>query len=338
MRDNHCLQKNIEDDIVINRRQFCLNSLLAGAASAFAFAPARAKNLDAVSAPGFVLPANATDCHVHIFDPIRFPYASTRRYTPPPATVSDLMDFHRALGMQRVVLVQPSVYGTDNSCMLNALSRIGARARGVAVIGQKFSRSQLVDMAGAGVRGVRINMEVGRERDASDALSKFLATQEQIAQTGMFIQVYGALPVLAAIAPELMKAQVPVLIDHFGLAQASAGVHQDGFDALLELLRARRAFIKLSGPYQISKGVPAYRDIHPVARALAQAAPGQAVWGSDWPHTGGANRPANYKPADFELFRTEDDGHNLGLLREWAPTAASRAEILVSTPEKLFGF
>jgi predicted TIM-barrel fold metal-dependent hydrolase len=104
------------------------------------------------------------------------------------------------------------------------------------------------------------------------------------------------------------------------------------------MLAARRAYVKLSGPYQISNAGPAYADIAPVARALIQAAPEQAIWGSDWPHTGGANRPLNYNPKDIELFRQEDDGRNLGLLKDWAPSPEIRQKILVDNPGRLFNF
>lgn len=323
---------------MISRRQFCVSAAAVAATTGLVAAPAAAKTLDPLSPPGFALPRHATDCHVHIFDPVRFSYSQQRRYTPPPATVRDLQAFHAALGIERAVLVQPSVYGTNNACLLDALRQLGAAARGVAVVDARASAAELADLRGQGVRGVRINLEVARDRDPSAAIARFMATQEQVAEAGLFIQLYGALPVVAALAPELFKARVPVLIDHFGLAQAALGTGQDGFEVLHSLLVARKVYIKLSGPYQISHQAPLYGDIHPVARALAGAALDQAVWGSDWPHTGGANRPKDYRPADFELFRTEDDGHHLGMLRQWTSSAAQREQILAGNPQRLYDF
>jgi 2-pyrone-4,6-dicarboxylate lactonase len=300
--------------------------------------PAKAKDLGTVTSPGFVLPANATDCHSHIFDPERFPYVPNRRYTPPPATVGDLLRMHDAFGIQREVLVQPSVYGTDNSCMLAALQQLGARARGIAVIDKSFSRSQLDDLIAAGVRGVRINLEVNKDADPSLAIERIKQTADQLAGTGLMIVVYAAMPVVVACAATLSAVPNPVLIDHFGLAKSAGGTTQSGFVELLNLMKSPNVFMKLSGPYQISNQSPAYSDITPIAKAMIAASPERVVWGSDWPHTGGANRPANYKPTDIEHFRVEDDGRDIGLILDWAPDAPQRQKLLVSNPARLFGF
>ena len=113
----------------------------------------------------FVLPDNTTDCHVHVFDPVRFPYVSDRRYTPPAATADELAAVHGRLGVQRVVLVQPSVYGSDNRCLFAALDQFGGRARGVAVVGDGDDAARLGAMHTSGVRGVRLNLQVTHQSD-----------------------------------------------------------------------------------------------------------------------------------------------------------------------------
>ncbi|SOD30648.1 Predicted metal-dependent hydrolase, TIM-barrel fold [Variovorax sp. YR752] len=283
-------------------------------------------------------PARSTDCHVHVFDPGRFPYAAARRYTPPPATVSQLKEMHASLGIDQVVLVQPSVYGTNNDCMLDALKRLGDRARGVAVIDQTFGRDQLDDMFAAGVRGIRMNIEVSKGADATDALRRLSATAEALGGSPLLIQVYAAMPVLLACAPTLRTLHHTVLIDHFGLARTGSDPEKAGFSALLELIASPNIWMKLSGPYQISSASPDYADVTAIAKAMIATSPDRIVWGSDWPHTGGSARPANYRSTDLEPFRTEDDLRNFGLVGKWAPEESLRHRVLVDNPARLFGF
>jgi len=321
---------------VLNRR-----SLIAaiGASTAWTMtSPLLAKETNPMASKRGVAPPHATDCHAHIFDPTRFPYSSARRYTPPPATVPELLRMHDSIGIERVVLVQPSVYGTNNECLLDALKQLGERARGVAVINSTFSRTQLEDMHGAGVRGVRINLEVSKDSDTSDALRRLRATVDTLGDAPMLIQVYAALPVILACGPMLRGMRQQVLIDHFGLAKTNQGTGNQDFAALLDLMKSPNVWMKLSGPYQISDATPAYADIAPIAKALISASPRRVVWGSDWPHTGGSNRPADYKPTDLEPFRKEDDQRNFGLVWDWTAQAAMRHRLLVDNPERLYGF
>lgn len=285
-----------------------------------------------------IAPVNSTDCHAHIFDPARFPYSPARLYTPPPATASSLMQMHASLGVHRVVLVQPSVYGTNNACLLDALRQWGDRARGIAVVDGTFSRAQLADMHGAGIRGVRVNLEVSRHADAPDALHRLRATLDTLDDSSLLIQVYAALPMIVACAPLLCGAGRAVLIDHFGLAKATGGTRQPGFDALIDLMASPNIWMKLSGPYQISGAGPTYTDIAPVAKAFITASPHRVVWGSDWPHTGGSNRATSCRPTELEPFRLENDCHNFGLIWDWATEASGVERLLVANPARLFGF
>lgn len=289
--------------------------------------------------PGRPRPAaHSTDCHVHIFDPQRFPYSPARRYTPPPATLAQLQQVHAGLGIDRTVLVQPSVYGTDNRCMLDALKRLGDGARGIAVIDESFGQGRLEDMFAAGVRGVRINLEVSKDADATAASRRLRATAEALGGCPMLIQVYAAMPVLLTCAPLLRALRQQVLIDHFGLALASAGTRQVGFVALLDLMASPNLWMKLSAPYQISDASPSYANVAPIARTMIEASPHRVVWGSDWPHTGGSARSESHRPADLEPFRMEDDAGNFELAWDWAPDEAMRQRLLVANPARLFGF
>jgi predicted TIM-barrel fold metal-dependent hydrolase len=151
------------------------------------------------------------------------------------------------------------------------------------------------------------------------------------------IDINAALPVIVAMKDTLLNSPRPVVLDHFGHAKADAGLGQPGFAELLALLKSGRVFVKVSGPYQISKERD-YGDVAAIAKALIAAAPQQIVWGSDWPHTGGANRPANQPIDVVEAFRDEDDGKNLDLLLSWVSDRALLRQILVETPARLYGF
>jgi predicted TIM-barrel fold metal-dependent hydrolase len=290
-----------------------------------------------MSSPGFEIPQGAVDCHLHVFDPERFPYSPARRYTPPAATVADLRKFHAEIGVPRTVFVQPSIYATDNRCLLDGLKQLGNDARGIAVIDRTFSAQQLDDFAAAGVRGVRINLETGKGRDLDAAARLFCDTVEQIEGRGWAIQLWTALPVIAGLAPRLMEQPNEIIIDHFGLAKVAGGVEQEGFSVLLSLMKARKVYVKLSGPYMISQRTD-YSDITLIAKTLIEAAPDRVIWGSNWPHTSGSTRKPDAKPADIEPFREEDDGYNLGLVKNWAASAGLRRQLLADNPSKLFGF
>jgi predicted TIM-barrel fold metal-dependent hydrolase len=290
-----------------------------------------------MSSAGFVVPEGAVDCHVHVFEAARFAYSPARRYTPPPATVADLRAFHQAIGVPRTVFVQPSVYGTDNRCLLDGLQQLGKNARGMAVIDRTFTAPQLDDLAAGGVRGVRINLETGQGRDLEQAARRLSETAQQIEGRGWVIQIWAALPVIAGIERRIMDQPNPIIIDHFGLAKAAGGVGQEGFSSLLALMKSKKAYVKLSGPYMISQRKD-YSDITPIAKALIEAAPDRVIWGSNWPHTSGATRPPDAKPTDIEPFRKEDDAYNLGLVKDWAAEAGLRQMLLAGNPGRLFGF
>lgn len=289
------------------------------------------------TAVAFAVPEGACDCHVHVFGTAaEFPFVARRGYTPPPATADELLALQEALHLSRVVIVQPSVYGSDNSCTLDGMRRLGGRARGVAVIDEATSNAALDQMHRAGIRGVRVNLETAGETDLGAARRNLAAAVARIAPLGWHVQVYTRLSVIAGLSEEVAQLPVPIVFDHFGGAQAAGGVDQPGFAALLALVVAGHAYVKVSGAYRSSDKAPAYDDMAPLARALIAANPARIVWGTDWPHPHAA--PPGAELREFEPFYDIDNGLALNQLRTWAPSTAMRRRILVENPARLYDF
>ena len=275
-----------------------------------------------IAVPGWRPPAGATDCHFHIFGPqARYLLSPGRAYTPLEATMADYGRVAATLGLARFVVVQPSIYGTDNACTLDAVAEFGlARARAVAVIDDNFDAAALRRLHAAGVRGVRFNAVSGN----GVPLDQLATLARRVAPLGWHIQVYLHGDALADLAPRLAALPVPVVIDHMGHVAATDGTSHPGFQALLRLLGSGRAWVKLCGYRSSSTGHP-FHDVARQARALIAAAPERCVWGTDWPH-----------PNFFGVM--PDDGELLDLLGTWAPDNAARSRILVENPASLYGF
>ncbi len=274
-------------------------------------------------AASFRPPPAAVDTHFHVFaDPARYPFASDRSYTPPEAPLEAYLRMQDALGLARGVLVQPSVYGTDNRLLLDILRAHGDRFRGIAVIGPKTGDGALEALDTAGVRGVRMNLLFRGGLEIADAER----VARRIAALGWHLQVL----IDVSRSPETVRRLgglgLPLVFDHLGHMPAGKGVDDAGFQAMLALLREGRAWVKLSGAYRLSaEPRPPYRDVAPLARAILETAPERALWGSDWPH------PSVAKPMP-------NDGALLDLLADWAPDPALRRRILCDNPAALYGF
>jgi predicted TIM-barrel fold metal-dependent hydrolase len=272
--------------------------------------------------PSVKFPPGATDCHAHVFGPqTRFPYPQNPNYVPPDATTDDYVRMLRAIGCERAVLVQPSVYRTDNRCMLDAMRSGKFSFRGVAVIGEETTDAELKDMHAAGVRGVRLNLASKGTGTSVDAAMK---VAQRIAPLGWHVQFFlniGAVPEIEQLVPRL---PVDVVIDHFALAPADQGVAGAGFQALLRMAKHPRCWFKLIGPYRISQDVPKFANVAPLARALFAAAPDRCVWGTDWPHPNTAHIP--------------NDGDLATILGDWLPEAGDRKRVLMDNPARLYDF
>ena len=289
------------------------------------------------TAVAFRVPADSCDCHVHVFGTAaEFPFAAQRGYTPPPASAAELSALLKKLHLSRVVIVQPSVYGSDNSCTLDGMRRIGEGAHGVAVIDDATTKAALDRMHRAGIRGVRVNLETAGETDLGAARRNLAAAVEQVAPLGWHVQVYTRLSVIAGLSEEVARLPVPIVFDHFGGAQAAGGIDQPGFAALLQLVAAGHAYVKVSAAYRSSEKAPAYGDVAPLAKALIAANPDRIVWGTDWPHPHAAEPGAALD--QLAPFFDIDDGLALNRLALWAPSAAIRRKILVDNPARLYDF
>jgi predicted TIM-barrel fold metal-dependent hydrolase len=287
----------------------------------------------------FDVPRGAVDTHVHVFpDPAKFPFWEGRVYTPPVDTADDLLALQKALHMDHVVIVTPSVYGTDNSATLDGIKQLGQeRARGIAVINEKTSSADLDAMHKGGIRGIRVNLEQGGVFDPAAAAKRFDAAVQQIRGRPWHIQVYSRLSVIEPLKDQFEKLTVPVVFDHFAGAQAALGSGQPGFDTVLGLVKSGKAYVKVSGAYRASNKAPDYPDVAALERALVAANPDRLVWGSDWPHPDSA-KVEGRKTTDIAPAMIVDDGRVLNLLAEWVPDAATRKKILVDNPKRLYEF
>lgn len=279
------------------------------------------------SSPAFEVPAGAVDCHAHIFGPeSAYPYSSARGYTPPDASLETYLSLHETLGgIDRAVLTQPSVYGTDNSCMLDALDEMGERCRAIVAIDDSVSDQELENLHRRGVRGVRVNLvdKGGMQFDTIDDVRRFT---ERIKDLGWHLEVLIKVHVFEDLRATLNGMAVDVSVGHLGYMSTDNGVDNPGFQEFLGLLRDGRCWVKVSGSYRVtaSPATP-YDDVTPLAHALIDANEDRVLWGTDWPHP---------------VFKGNmpNDGALMDQLATWAPDEALRRKILVDNPKHLYGF
>jgi predicted TIM-barrel fold metal-dependent hydrolase len=281
------------------------------------------------SPPKIPLPPLACDTHAHVFGPAdRFPYAEDRSYTPPDAPLTKYLAMLDTLGFARGALVQGSAHGRDNAAMLDALARQPVRLRGVAVAGADTPEAELRRWHALGVRGLRFNhyfrdgqlhYRGGVPLDAARALAPVMR------DLGWHLQLWIDVKDLDDTAPTLKSLGLPVVIDHMGRTEATAGTSSPGFQRLLRLLGDGGCWVKLSGAHRISHKPPDYPDARPFLEALVRTNPDRLVWGGDWPH-----------PRMDEAM--PDVGHLLDLFQAWTPDRDTRHRILVTNPARLYGF
>jgi len=284
---------------------------------------------------GFVVPDGATDCHMHIFgDVAAYPPALWRAYDPTPATLPVYDAEAARMGFSRVVFVQPSAYGTDNACMKDALRARGASSRGVAVIDAGTKDSELKELNKLGVRGVRLNLVSNGIPDVAAATAQLTETAARVGKLGWHVQIFALPSLLAGLAPVIAGLGVDVVIDHMGAGDGMLAESRAGFDDVLGLLRDGRVWVKVSGANRVSRQGGEFEDAVPVIRALVEANPGRAVWGTDWPHIG----PHRAGAPERVVYMPHDNLRLLRLLGMAVPDPAVLRQVLVENPARLYGF
>lgn len=323
---------------MLTRREVLAGGLVAGVAGFLRHENAHAAAAQPHTKVSIVVPPGATDCAVHVFgDTTRHPYWERRTYTPEPASVAELKQVMRALGVDRVVVVQASTYGTDNSSLVDSIRELGAGARGVAVIDDKTTEASLDDMHRGGVRGVRLSLGNQGAADPAAAKQRLKAASDRMKnRKGWSVLISGSPETWDALRVELAAFAVPIVIDHFGEPRVADGVRQPGFTAVLNLVKSGKAYVKLSNADTLTTQ-PDMSDVTPYAKALIDANPQRVVWGTAWPHPSAGAVPGR-KPTDLAVHRQTDDGRVMNMLAVWAPDAGMRKMILVDNAARLYGF
>lgn len=270
--------------------------------------------------PELRVPEGACDCHIHIYED-RFPVVPQAVFKPPHAPLADYLAVRKALGLSRVVVVQPNGYGYDNTCTLEAMAALGNTARGVAIVPPDTPDAELERLTRAGVRGIRYFLLPGGIL-GWDSLETMAA---RVRSFGWHVQLQLDGRELPRYEEALARLPVPLVIDHNGKFLDPVQTSHPGFQSLVRLLRAGNTWVKLSAPYETSKaGPPHYADVGVLARGLVAANPERCVWATNWPHPAQSPRP--------------ESAPLLDLLLEWADDDATRSRILVDNPARLYGF
>ena len=274
--------------------------------------------------PKLTAPAKAADCHMHIYDPARFPMPPSPRVAPENAALPQYRMLQKRIGTARVVIVTPRNYATSNEATVAAIRELDGNARGVAVLHPEVSDAELERLNASGIRGIRFSLGDPSSAVVTSAMIEPLA--RRIAPLGWHIQLNMGGEQILALSDLLRRVPVPMVFDHLGNPPLPAGISHASHQFIRGLLDEKRAWVKLSGAYLNSRIGPPYPEAMLIAQAFVKAAPDRLVWGSDWPHP---TAPGPRKPDDAVLF---------DLLLEWAPDAETRRRILVDNPERLYGF
>lgn len=283
------------------------------------------------------MPEGACDSHVHVFEPDRFAFQAERSYTPGKAGVAALQSWQEAAGIDHTVLVQPSVYGTDNRCLLAALESLGqSKARGIVVLGDEDPGDDaLKRLDQQGVRGIRLNLEIQGQSSTEHLRARLHRLRWLTRAPGWHLQLHVSLRVVTPVIPDLAGLGVPVVLDHYAGIHKLAQGDPAGFSSVLEFLAQGPGYVKLSAPYRCHASWEP-TALQRLAAQLFECAPERALWGSDWPHTGGeAGQPRD--PRRTEPFRTMDNASMLGELRQTLGVPGFE-QLMVTNPRRLYGF
>ena len=276
--------------------------------------------------PRVRMPARACDTHAHICGPIeKHPYSEHRIYTPPDAPLSAYIHMLETLGVERAVLVQPSVYGTDNRVMLGAMAGLGGdRCRGVAVVEPDVPDTALARMHEAGVRGVRVNVVDVAQGKGVIPIAPLARLAGRVKPYGWHVEFLMHADEFPDLDTQFADFPVDIVLGHLGYMKTDQGLRQAGYQAMLRLMQRGKCWVKLTGPYRISTQPLPHPDTVPFARALLDAAPERVLWGTDWPHV-------------MVKGAMPNDGYLADLLLEWVPESL-REQVLVTNPARLYGF
>ena len=273
-----------------------------------------------MSLPSFAVPPGACDCHMHAYD-TAYPLAPSATFVPPHAPMGDYLAVQQALGLSRVVVVQPTAYGFDNRCTLAAVAALGQRARGVAMLPATVSQAELQQLHAAGIRGVRVMMLAGGLASWDDLPT----LADKVRPWGWHLNVQFDGREFEQRLPLLRGLNLPLVIDHQGKFLVPPTPQEPAFQALCRLLEAGGTWVKLSAPYETSRsGAPLYEDVAALARHLAKHYPERCLWASNWPHP-------NQHPAPSSAAL-------LSLLPGWLSRPGDLQRILVDNPAALYGF
>jgi predicted TIM-barrel fold metal-dependent hydrolase len=242
----------------------------------------------------------------------------------PGATVADYRLLQRRLGTVRSVVVQPSTYGVDNRCLVDALGQLGSASRGVAVVDTDVKDAELRTLTDAGVRAIRVNF-VSPQTWGTTTPEMLTTLAKRVSPFGWHVQILMTGDQIVTHESVIRSLPTKVVIDHLGRIPQPDGIKHPAFAAVRRMLDGGRTWVKVTEPYEDSKLGPPYADSSEVARAYVQAAPQRILWGTDWPHP----TQRGTKP---------DDALLVDLLAEWTPDKRTRQRILVGNPAELFGF
>ena len=273
------------------------------------------------------LPRHSCDTHAHVMGPkARHAYSPARIYTPPDCLLNDYLHMLDILGVERAVLVQPSVYGTDNSAMLDAMKAANGRLRGVAVVADDVSDAELQNLNDAGVRGVRVNIVDVKDRKPGTLPMKSLTQlAKRIAPLGWHMEFLMHADEFPDLDRQFADFPVDIVLGHLGYMTPGAPLEHPGFQALLRLMQSGKAWVKLTGPYRITAAPLPYPGTAAFAKALLEANRERVLWGTDWPHV-------------MLKGSMPNDGALADVLFDWIPDPMLRQQVLARNPEKLYGF
>jgi predicted TIM-barrel fold metal-dependent hydrolase len=276
--------------------------------------------------PRLVVPPGSWDTHFHIFGPPhRFPYAETRRYTPPTAPIEHWLSVSSAIGIERGFVVTPSVHDLDPAVTLEAIERSEGRIKGMIRANSKMTKDDLTKLHAGGIRGLRFPFAkfVRRAFDVNEFHAN-IALIEPLSWVAEF-QIDG--DALEQHAELIGNVPLPTILDEFAGVQPRDGLDQPAFRTLLDLLAKPNMYLKLICADRYLAEGTSYDDVVAMARAVIAQAPDRIIWGSDWPHS-----------YVFRANAMPNDGDLIDMLLDFAPDETVRNKILVDNPKKLLDF